>query len=125
MPPKDRTILVVDDDARTLDLMQIVLKHAGYRVFAAPDGAAAQDLIAAERPDLTLADLMMPGMTGLELCEWARGPGGRPEMKFVLLTGMDDEETRSQAAAAGADDVVVKPFDRLGLLSRLADLLQP
>jgi CheY-like chemotaxis protein len=116
-------ILVVDDDARSRELMRIILRHAGYRVLAAPDGAAAIALLATERPVAALVDFLMPGMSGLEFCQWVRT---RPEfagMRFVLLTGMDTEETRAEAREAGADAVVTKPFDRVGLLSRLADLV--
>jgi CheY-like chemotaxis protein len=116
-------ILVVDDDARSRELMRIILRHAGYRVLAAPDGAAAIALLATERPVAALVDFLMPGMSGLEFCQWVRT---RPEfagMRFILLTGMDTEETRAEARQAGADAVVTKPFDRVGLLSRLADLV--
>jgi CheY-like chemotaxis protein len=116
-------ILVVDDDGRSRELMRIILRHAGYRVLAAPDGAAAIALLATERPVAALVDFLMPGMSGLEFCQWVRT---RPEfagMRFILLTGMDTEETRAEARQAGADAVVTKPFDRVGLLSRLADLV--
>lgn len=116
-------ILVVDDDGRSRELMRIILRHAGYRVLAAPDGAAAIAMLATERPAAALVDFLMPGMSGLEFCQWVRT---RPEfqgMRFVLLTGMDTEETRAEAREAGADAVVTKPFDRVGLLSRLADLI--
>jgi DNA-binding response OmpR family regulator len=118
------TILVVDDDARSLDLMQLVLRHAGYRVLAAPDGATALDLLATERPAVTLADLLMPGMSGLELCIRVRDVAALSGMGFVLVTGMDEEDTRRRAREAGADDVVTKPFDRSDLLARLARLAQ-
>lgn len=118
-----RTVLVVDDDARSLELVRLVLAHAGYRVLAAPDGATARELIVSARPDLTLADLTMPGVSGLDLCAWARATGAPSAMKFVLLTGMDDEQTRRSARSAGADDVIVKPFDRAGLLARVGQLL--
>lgn len=116
-------ILVVDDDGRSRELLRIILRHAGYRVLAAPDGPAAIALLATERPAVALVDFLMPGMSGLEFCRWART---RPElagMRFVLLTGMDTDDTRAEAGAAGADAVVTKPFDRVRLLSSLADLV--
>jgi CheY-like chemotaxis protein len=122
--PESPTLLVVDDDPRALELMQLVLSHAGYRVLTACEPASAMALLEQEVPAVTLADLLMPGMTGLELCAWAQGQQRLAGMRFVLLTGMDDEETRRQAMAAGADAVVTKPFDRAALLSRLAQLLQ-
>jgi DNA-binding response OmpR family regulator len=77
------------------------------------------------RPDLALVDYMMPGMNGLEFCRWVRQQPDLAAMRFVLLTGMDSAETRAEAQAAGADDVVIKPFDRLALLARLNSLLEP
>lgn len=117
------TILVVDDDARAVELMRLILQHAGYRVVTAGDGATALELLPTERPRLVIADFMMPGMTGLDLCRRARAEAGSG-FAFVLLTGMDDEATRRQAQEAGADDVLTKPFDRMELLARLARLLQ-
>jgi CheY-like chemotaxis protein len=116
-------LLVVDDDERSRELMRIVLRHAGYRVVSAPDPQTAIALLATERPAAALVDLLMPAMSGLEFCRWVRS---RPEfstMRFVLLTGMDTQDTRQEAQAAGADAVVTKPFDRLRLLEQLTALL--
>jgi CheY-like chemotaxis protein len=116
-------VLVVDDDSRSRELVRLILGHAGYRVVTAPEPQLALGVLQVERPDLVLADFRMPGMTGIELCRWIRG---RPELaglRFVLLTGMDDDETRTEARAAGADAVVTKPFDRVGLLAQLSMLL--
>ncbi len=118
------TVLVVDDDPRALELMQLILRHAGYRVLGAPDGATALDLLPVERPAMVIADLLMPGMSGLELCRRIRGEAAGAGLRFVLLTGMDDEDTRRQASEAGADAMITKPFDRMELLARLASLLQ-
>jgi CheY-like chemotaxis protein len=116
-------VLVVDDDDRSRELLRIVLRHAGYRVVAAPNTQAAIALLATERPDAALVDLLMPGMNGLDFCRWVRAQPEFSAMRFVLLTGMDTEETREESRAAGADAVVTKPFDRLRLLERLAGLL--
>jgi DNA-binding response OmpR family regulator len=66
----------------------------------------------------------MPGMNGLEFCRWIRQQPDLATLRFVLLTGMDSVETRSEARTAGADDVVIKPFDRLTLIARLNSLLE-
>jgi CheY-like chemotaxis protein len=116
-------ILVVDDDDRSRELMRIVLRHAGYRVVAAPDSHTAIALLAAETPAAALVDLLMPGMSGLEFCRWVRARPEFASIRFVLLTGMDTAETHGEACAAGADAVVTKPFDRVRLLERLKELL--
>jgi CheY-like chemotaxis protein len=118
-------VLVVDDDDRSRELMRIVLRHAGYRVVAAADAPAAVALLEVERPVLALADLMMPGMDGLEFCRWLRARPQFADIRFVLLTGMDSDDTRRAARDAGADAVVTKPFDRLELLARLEALRHP
>ena len=105
--------------------MRIVLRHAGYRVVAAPGPQAAIALLATERPAVAIVDLMMPEMTGLEFCRWLRSQEQLAPIRFVLLTGMDTQETRDEAREAGADAVVTKPFDRLKLLGQLAALLAP
>jgi len=116
-------MLVVDDDDRSRELMGIVLRHAGYRVVAVPAAPAAVALLATERPAVALVDLLMPGMDGLEFCRWVRAQPQLEQMRFVLLTGMDTDETRREARAAGADAVVTKPFDRIRLLEQLTSLL--
>jgi CheY-like chemotaxis protein len=116
-------VLVVDDDDRSRDLMRIVLRHAGYRVVAAPGAQAAVALLATERPAAALVDLLMPGMDGLEFCRWVRASPELRDLRFVLLTGMDTAQTRDEAREAGADAVVTKPFDRIRLLEQLTCLL--
>lgn len=111
--------LVVDDDARSRELLRIVLRHAGYRVLAAPDAQTAVALLGTERPVAIVADLLMPGMTGIEFCRWVRAQPELGAARFVLLTGMDTQETREDARQAGADAVLTKPFDRRALLERL------
>lgn len=118
-----RLLLVVDDDARSRELLTVVLKHAGFSVIAAADTQAAIALLATARPALALVDFMMPGMNGLEFCRWLRRQAEHAAMRLVLLTGMDSDATRREAAVVGADAVVIKPFDRLQLLSQLNSLL--
>ena len=115
-------VLVVDDDSRSRELMRIILRHAGYRVIVAPDAQSAVAMLDVETPEIALVDFMMPGMNGLEFCRWLRARPQLAGLKFVLLTGMDDEQTRAEALDAGADVVITKPFDRTDLIHRLAQL---
>jgi DNA-binding response OmpR family regulator len=117
-------VLVVDDDARSRELMSVILRHAGFAVTTAADPAQAMVLLDDARPALALVDYLMPGMNGLEFCRWVRQQPNLGHLRFVLLTGMDSEETRIEARAAGADDVVIKPFERIELLARLNSLLE-
>jgi DNA-binding response OmpR family regulator len=116
-------LLVVDDDARSRELMRLVLAHAGFRVVVAPDADEAIALLRVERPAAVLADLLMPGRSGIEFCRWARAQADLAGLRFVLLTGMDTDETRCDALEAGADAVVTKPFERTRLVAQLQALL--
>jgi CheY-like chemotaxis protein len=116
-------ILVVDDDSRSRELMTLILKHAGFAVVAAEHPQAAIALLATIRPALALVDFMMPGMNGLDFCRWVHLQPEQAAMRFVLLTGMDSAQTREEAALAGADAVVTKPFERPQLISLLNSLL--
>jgi DNA-binding response OmpR family regulator len=117
------TVLVVDDDPRARKLMRVILEHAGYAVTTVEDGAAALEELARRPADAILADLMMPGMDGIELIGRIRGDLRSRRTRTVLLTAMDTSDTRTAARAAGADDVMTKPVDRQELLRRLAALL--
>lgn len=116
--------LVVDDDERSRKLMEIVLGIEGYRVVTAASGARALELIAVQRPDVALVDCVMPGMDGMELCRRIRLLPQAASLPLVMLSGMDGPESRRAALAAGADDFVVKPFDRDDLRDRLARLVR-
>lgn len=115
-------VLVVDDDPRSRELMGLILGHAGYRVLQAGDAGEAMSILEHELPVVVLADLVMPGMSGMELCAWIRATPRLASVRCALLTGMDDEATRRQAGVLGVDDVMTKPFDRLDLLARIARL---
>ena len=118
--PRPQVALVVDDDARSRDLLQQLLMLGGYEVRAVGGGQAALALLADEVPDVAVIDLRMPGMDGLQLCRKIRDLA-RPnrDLPVVVLTGMDDEAARQAAIDAGADDVLVKPVDRVQLTQRV------
>ena len=116
-------VLVVDDDERSRKLLEVVLAIEGYRVATATSGAQALAAIEREVPDAVLLDFLMPGMHGPELCARIRALPLRRTLPLIVLSGMDDHASRETATAAGADDFIVKPFDRADLRERLARLL--
>jgi CheY-like chemotaxis protein len=116
-------VLVVDDDARSRNLLEIVLTIEGYGVVSAESGAQALALIEQQSPDAVLLDFLMPGMDGPELCARIRGLPLQRRLPLIVLSGMDDPQARQAAREAGADDFIVKPFDRADLRARLAGLL--
>ena len=125
MTPSNRPlILVVEDDPRSQELMKVILRLAGFEVIVAGEPQEAIALLATVRPALALVDYVMPGMNGVEFCRWVRLQPEHAALRLVLLTGMDADETRAEAQAAGADAVVTKPFERVQLLARLNSLLE-
>ena len=116
-------VLVVDDDARSRHLLEIVLTNEGFCVVSADSGAQALALIGQQPPDAVLLDFVMPGMDGPELCARIRSLPLQRRLPLIVLSGMDDPQARKAAREAGADDFVVKPFDRADLRDRLAGLL--
>jgi DNA-binding response OmpR family regulator len=116
------TVLVVDDDAVILKLLQVNFELEGYEVLAAPDGSAALRLARGEGPDVVVLDVMMPGIDGLEVARRLRTDPVTAGIPILLLSA------KAQAAdiAAGlelADDYMTKPFDALELLDRVTALL--
>ncbi|TIT89263.1 MAG: response regulator transcription factor [Mesorhizobium sp.] len=117
MTGQNVSILVVDDEPPIRRLLRVGLGSQGYTVSEAPNGKAAIDLMNAERPDLILLDLGLPGMTGLELLGKWRDDG--LDIPVVILSSRTDEAGIVQALEMGADDYVAKPFGMNELVARV------
>ena len=102
-----RTILVVDDEPTLREALVDALEADGFRVVAAADGREALVQFRAERPDLVLLDLMLPELSGIEVCRIIRAESGVP---IVMLTAKDSELDKVVGLELGADDYVTKPF---------------
>ena len=116
-----RRILVVDDDPMVATTVQRVLRPEGYEVEVALGGAQALEQARAQRPDLVVLDLMMPGMDGLEVCRQLRTEGSLP---ILMLTARSGTVDRVRGLDTGADDYLVKPFAYAELLARVRALLR-
>jgi two-component system, OmpR family, response regulator MprA len=116
------TILVVDDEPAVRDALERALKAQHYAVTTAVDGKLALEVIANERPDLVLLDVLMPVMDGFESCRRLRELGDRTPV--LMLTARDAVGDRVEGLDAGADDYVVKPFALEELLARCRALLR-
>jgi len=115
-------VLVVDDNEDIRDLVSQLLLAEGYRARVAHDGDEMLQLLARERPDLILLDVMLPGKDGFHLC---RQLAADPEMPpIIFLTAKDDEIDRVVGLELGADDYVVKPFGRRELVARIKAVLR-
>ncbi|MBD2597828.1 response regulator transcription factor [Nostoc spongiaeforme FACHB-130] len=115
-------ILLVDDEVELTDPLSRVLTREGYTVDAAYDGANGSHLAAASHYDLLILDWMLPGKTGLEICQELRRQGKNTPVLF--LTAKDTLDDRVQGLDAGADDYLVKPFELRELLARVRALLR-
>jgi len=117
------TVLVADDDSDIRELVAFKLGQAGYEVLAVGDGAAALETARAQRPDLAILDLMMPGLSGLDVCAQLRRDEGTAAVPVIMLTAKAQEHDVATGFAAGADDYVVKPFSPRELVSRVQAVL--
>src|SRR6266496_3742005 len=113
------TILIVDDEYSGRETLQSVLESEGYNLIMAENGPQAIEKAKALLPDVILLDVMMPGMTGFEVCERIRNDPQVAEIPIIILTALDDRESMLTALKAGADDFISKPFDRFELRARL------
>lgn len=114
-------ILVVDDERNISEVVSLYLARAGYGVKIAHDGSTALQLIAAEKPDLIVLDLMLPEVDGLEITRQLRT---RSETPIIMLTARRGETDRILGLEMGADDYVVKPFSPQELVSRVRAVLR-
>jgi DNA-binding response OmpR family regulator len=116
------SVLVVDDDATVSDVVRRYLEQAGCAVRLAGDGASGLAAVDAERPDLVVLDIMMPGIDGLEVCRRLRGKyAGLP---VIMLTALGEEVDRVLGLEVGADDYVTKPFSPRELVLRVRSVLR-
>jgi two-component system KDP operon response regulator KdpE len=115
------TILVVDDEPQIRRVMRTTLSSQGYSVIEAKSGEEALEKLRAERADLILLDVNMPGTSGLETCREIRRTSDVP---IIMLTVRNTEKDKVQALDAGADDYVVKPFGAEELMARIRAALR-
>jgi DNA-binding response OmpR family regulator len=116
-----RTILFVDDEATLRETVVDALEAEGFRVLAAADGREALTRFRADHPDLILLDLMLPELSGIEVCRIIRAESGVP---IVMLTAKDSELDKVVGLELGADDYVTKPFSLRELSARIRALFR-
>jgi DNA-binding response OmpR family regulator len=114
-------ILVIEDEANIVQIIQLYLEQAGYTVLSATDGIAGLELHAREHPDLVILDLMLPALDGMEVCRRIRSWASTP---ILMLTARQGEEDRIAGLELGADDYLVKPFSPRELVSRVKAILR-
>ncbi len=115
------TILVVDDDRKTVDLIRLYLEKDGYRVLVAYDGRSAIDIARVRRPGLIILDLMLPQVAGLDVCRELRAESNVP---IIMLTAKSTEDDKLIGLDLGADDYVTKPFSPREMVARVRAVLR-
>ena len=121
-----RTVLIVDDDPDIRELVRFKMAQEGFTVLEASDGEAALRAVAEHDPDLVLLDILMPGLSGLEVLEQIRSTDHPASARIILLTTNTADSEVTRGFVLGADDYVVKPFSPRELTKRVkATLSRP
>jgi len=117
-------ILVADDIKQNVKLLRVILTAANYEVIEAYDGEDALEKAKSEKPDLILLDIMMPKITGYEVCKNLRADDDTKHIPIVMITALHEIDDRIRGIEAGADDFISKPFNKTELLARIKSLLR-
>lgn len=116
-----KKVLLVDDEATIVNAVRAYLQKDGYRVVTAADGRTALEVFEREHPDLVILDLMLPGISGWEVCQRIRASAPTP---IILLSARTAETDKVAGLKMGADDYVIKPFSPAELLARVEAVLR-
>lgn len=116
-------ILIVDDDPRNVRVLEAMLHADGYTTLSAATGQDALHIAQQDIPDVILLDVMMPDMNGFEVVEKLKLQIATHEIPIVMVTALDDRESRLYALQAGADEFISKPVDRTELSVRVKNIL--
>src|SRR5688572_2823504 len=117
-------VLVVDDVAANVELLKTLLTREGYAVVTASDGEEALEMVASAHPDLVLMDVLMPKLSGYDVCERIKHNPATRLTPVVLITALHERERKIQGINAGADDFLTKPVDPHELRARVRSLVR-
>lgn len=123
-PCMQDSVLVVEDEPDVVDLLRYNLGRAGFQVLIATSGDQGLDMARKMRPDIIVLDLMLPGMTGQEVCRALKGDTNTETIPIVMLTAKGEPHERVKGLELGADDYVTKPFSPRELVLRIQALLK-
>ncbi|MGB8356929.1 MAG: response regulator [Chthoniobacteraceae bacterium] len=124
MSKTDNKILVADDELDVLNLVSLNLKNAGFTVIKAQDGASALSKARASMPMLVVLDLMLPGMSGIEVCKTLKSDPATSQIPIIMLTAKAEEVDRIVGLELGADDYITKPFSPRELVLRVKSVVR-
>lgn len=117
-------VLIVDDNAQNLELLQAYLEELNCETVAACDGPEALDIVAKSPPDLILLDIMMPRMSGFEVCRRLKGDPKTSAIPIIMVTALNEFGDIERGVESGTDDFVSKPVNKLELVVRVKTMLK-
>jgi two-component system, OmpR family, alkaline phosphatase synthesis response regulator PhoP len=121
IPPR---VLIADDNAQGVELLEAYLSECDYETRTAGDGEEALALVKQWRPDLVLLDIMMPKISGFEVCKRLRADPATEDVAVLMVTALDQPSDVERAVEAGTDDYLTKPINKSDLLLRVRSLLR-
>ncbi len=120
-----QTVLLVDDNAQNLELLEVYMEGLPeLRVITATNGLEAIEQVAKQSPDLVLLDIMMPKMSGFEVCKRIKSDQATRDTIVVMVTALNETSDIERAAECGTDDYLTKPIDRVALIDLIRSLLK-
>lgn len=117
-------ILIADDNLQNCELLDAYLSAEGHETLMAHDGQSTVDAVTEARPDLILLDIMMPKLSGYEVCQQLKSNPETTNVPILMVTALNEMGDIEKAVAAGCDDYLAKPINRLELLTRVRSLLR-
>ena len=118
-------VLIVDDERKNRELLEVILEAEGYLLVTASSGEEALDLVRTQAPDLILLDIMMPGLDGYQVVARIKANPASKHIPVIMLTALDDRNSRTHGLSAGAADFITKPVNRADVCERVKNLLAP
>ncbi len=120
----ESTVMIVDDNQQNVELLQAFLESLPVKIVTAADGVEALDRIQEYNPDLILLDIMMPRMSGFQVCRRLKGDPKTRDIQVLMVTALNELGDIEQASECGTDDFVSKPVNKFELLTRVKSLLR-
>ena len=118
-----KQVLIVDDEPNILMSLDFLMKKKGYEVFIARDGAEALEILATERPDVVILDIMMPKVDGYAVCQHIKNEQPLQHAKVIFLSAKSKEDEIARGYDAGADLYLTKPFSTRQLMVKVQELM--
>jgi two-component system cell cycle response regulator len=118
------TVLIVDDNAQNVELLQAFLETLPVKIVTAHDGIDALEKVKQHNPDLILLDIMMPRMSGFQVCKRIKSDPETRDIQVLMVTALNELGDIEQASESGTDDFVSKPVNKFELLTRVKSLLR-